>query len=46
MFLGALVDAGVPFELLQETVAALDIGATLERVAGRRETEFPRPRLT
>src|SRR5215467_7194969 len=30
MFLGALVDAGVPFELLQKTVAALDIGATLE----------------
>ena len=30
MFLGALVDAGVRFELLQKTVAALDIGATLE----------------
>jgi uncharacterized protein (TIGR00299 family) protein len=30
MFLGALVDAGVPFELLQKTVAALDIAATLE----------------
>ena len=30
MFLGALVDAGVSFELLQQTVAALDIGATLE----------------
>jgi hypothetical protein len=30
MFLGALVDAGVPFELLQKTVAALDIGASLE----------------
>ena len=31
MFLGALVDAGVPFELLQHTVAALNVGATLER---------------
>ena len=30
MFLGALVDAGVPFELLQKTVATLDIGANLE----------------
>ena len=30
MFLGALVDAGVPFELLQQTVATLGIGATLE----------------
>jgi uncharacterized protein (TIGR00299 family) protein len=30
MFLGALVDAGVRPELLQETVAALDIGARLE----------------
>ncbi|MFB3917332.1 MAG: nickel pincer cofactor biosynthesis protein LarC [Terriglobales bacterium] len=30
MFLGALVDAGVSAELLQQTVAALDIGATLE----------------
>ena len=30
MFLGALVDAGVPFELLQKTVADLNIGATLE----------------
>ncbi len=32
MFLGALVDAGVPFKLLQDTVAALDIGATMESV--------------
>ena len=31
MFLGALVDAGVPFELLQQTVAVLNVGATLER---------------
>src|SRR2546422_3798153 len=29
MFLGALVDAGVPVRLLEETVAALDIGARL-----------------
>jgi uncharacterized protein (TIGR00299 family) protein len=31
MFLGALIDAGVPFDRLQETVRALNIGATLER---------------
>jgi uncharacterized protein (TIGR00299 family) protein len=30
MFLGALVDAGVPKELLEQTVAALNIGARLE----------------
>src|SRR5579862_8748877 len=30
MFLGALVDAGVPLQLLQETVAALGVGAKLE----------------
>jgi pyridinium-3,5-bisthiocarboxylic acid mononucleotide nickel chelatase len=30
MFLGALVDAGVSFELLRQTVAGLDIGAELE----------------
>ena len=30
MFLGALVDAGVPFELLEKTVADLNIGAPLE----------------
>jgi len=30
MFLGALVDAGVPPGLLEETVAALDVGARLE----------------
>jgi len=30
MFLGALVDAGVSAQLLQDTVAALDIGARLE----------------
>jgi pyridinium-3,5-bisthiocarboxylic acid mononucleotide nickel chelatase len=30
MFLGALVDAGVPRELLTETVAALNIGARIE----------------
>jgi uncharacterized protein (TIGR00299 family) protein len=30
MFLGALVDAGLPGRLLRETVAALDIGARLE----------------
>ena len=31
MFLGALVDAGVPFELFQRTVEGLNVGATLER---------------
>jgi uncharacterized protein (TIGR00299 family) protein len=30
MFLGALVDAGVPLELFQKTVAALDLGITLD----------------
>lgn len=30
MFLGALVDAGVPARLLEETVAALEVGARLE----------------
>jgi uncharacterized protein (TIGR00299 family) protein len=30
MFLGALVDAGVPATLLEQTVAALDLGASLE----------------
>ena len=30
MFLGALVDAGVPPEVLEETVAALGVGARLE----------------
>jgi hypothetical protein len=30
MFLGALVDAGVPARLLEETVAALSVGAKLE----------------
>jgi len=30
MMLGALVDAGVPFESLAETVAALNVGARLE----------------
>jgi uncharacterized protein (TIGR00299 family) protein len=30
MFLGALVDAGVPVSLLEQTVAALDLGARLE----------------
>jgi len=30
MLLGALVDAGVPFALLEETAAALDVGARLE----------------
>ena len=32
MFLGALVDAGVPPKLFEETVAALNIGAHLETV--------------
>jgi len=30
MFLGALVDAGVPAKLLEDAVAALDVGARLE----------------
>ena len=30
MFLGALIDAGVPAKLLEDTVAALNIGARLE----------------
>ncbi len=30
MFLGALLDAGVQFELCEKTVADLNIGATLE----------------
>ncbi len=30
MFLGALVDAGVPFEVLEKTVVDLNIGAKLE----------------
>ena len=30
MFLGALVDAGVPLETLQEATAALNIGARLD----------------
>jgi len=30
MFLGALVDAGVPTKLLEDTVTALDLGARLE----------------
>ncbi len=31
MLLGALVDAGVPLELLAETAAALNVGARLEK---------------
>ena len=31
MFLGALLDAGVPFELFDKTVAELNVGARLER---------------
>jgi len=30
MFLGALIDVGVSSELLEKTVAALDVGARLE----------------
>jgi hypothetical protein len=30
MFLGALLDSGIPFALFEKTVADLDIGATLE----------------
>jgi len=32
MFLGALLDAGVPFELFEKTVAELNVGARLERL--------------
>src|SRR5579863_7500571 len=31
MFLGALLDAGVPFELFEKTVAEWNVGAKLER---------------
>src|SRR5437667_10822688 len=36
MFLGALVDAGVPARLFEETIAALNVGARLDisRVTG------------
>ena len=30
MFLGALLDAGLPASVLEETVAALNVGARLE----------------
>jgi uncharacterized protein (TIGR00299 family) protein len=44
MFLGALLDAGLPFELFQETVAGLNIGAELEQSrvtrAGLAATKF------
>ena len=30
MFLGALLDAGVPFSLFEQTVAELNVGATLQ----------------
>jgi uncharacterized protein (TIGR00299 family) protein len=36
MLLGALVDAGVPFRLLEETAAALNVGARLEARKGMR----------
>jgi pyridinium-3,5-bisthiocarboxylic acid mononucleotide nickel chelatase len=31
MFLGALLDAGIPFELFEKTVVDLNVGATIER---------------
>ncbi len=31
MFLGALLDAGIPFELFEKTVAGLNIGAAVQR---------------
>ena len=34
MLLGALVDAGVPFDLLAETAAALNVGARLGDAQG------------
>ena len=44
MFLGALVDAGVSFELFEKTVAALNIGAALELSRVDRAASPP-PRL-
>src|ERR1700690_1514865 len=44
MFLGALLDAGLPFELFQKTVAGLNIRAELEQSrvprAGLAATKF------
>ena len=45
MFLGALLDAGVPAKLFEETVAALNIGARLE-ISRVNRAGSPRPRST
>ena len=43
MFLGALVDAGVPTRIFEEAVAALNIGARLE-ISASFAVELRRPR--
>jgi pyridinium-3,5-bisthiocarboxylic acid mononucleotide nickel chelatase len=45
MLLGALVDAGVPFARLEETAAALNVGARLEMRKVSRGG-WPQPRWT
>ena len=40
MFLGALIDAGVPAKLFEDTVAALNIGARLEDFAGQSQRHY------
>ena len=45
MFLGALLDAGVPFAILEKTVADLNVGATLE-IRASTAAASPRPSST